>query len=176
MTPIKKTALVAGATGVVGRNLLRRLVSDPDWDVIAVSRRKPDVEGEYRHIAADLLDPADAEARLGGRSEVTHIFFSAYIEKPTWAAMVAPNMALLISLMDALEPAAEALQHVNLMHGTKWYGNHLGPFKTPAKETDPGHMPPNSNRHSSWTVRRARRGHGPPLGRMPSAASPSATQ
>ena len=26
--------------------------------------------------------------------------------------------------MDAVEPAAEALQHVNLMHGTKWYGNH----------------------------------------------------
>ena len=143
MTPIKRTALVAGATGVVGRNLLRRLVSDPDWDVIAVSRRKPDVEGEYRHIAADLLDPADAEARLAGLSEVTHIFFSAYIEKPTWAAMVAPNMALLTNLMDAVEPAAEALQHVNLMHGTKWYGNHLGPFKTPVKETDPGHMPPN---------------------------------
>src|SRR5215472_385874 len=104
MTPIKKTALVAGATGVVGRNLLRRLVSDPDWDVIAVSRRKPDVEGEYRHIAADLLDPTDAEARLGGLSEVTHIFFSAYIEKPTWAAMVVPNMALLTNLMDAVEP------------------------------------------------------------------------
>jgi len=143
MRLIKKTALVAGATGVVGRNLLRRLVSDPDWDVIAVSRRKPDVEGEYRHIAADLLDPADAEARLGRLSEVTHIFFSAYIEKPTWAAMVAPNVALLTNLMDAVEPAAEALRHVNLMHGTKWYGNHLGPFKTPAKETDPGHMPPN---------------------------------
>jgi hypothetical protein len=51
--------------------------------------------------------------------------------------MVAPNVALLTNLMDAVEPAAEALQHVNLMHGTKWYGNHLGPFKTPAKETDP---------------------------------------
>src|SRR6516164_7257451 len=49
----------------------------------------------------------------------------------------------LINLMDELGPAAEALRHVNLMHGTKWYGNHLGPFKTPAKETDPGHMPPN---------------------------------
>jgi nucleoside-diphosphate-sugar epimerase len=143
MTPIKKTALVAGATGVVGRNLLRQLVSDPDWDVIAVSRRTPDVEGAYRHIAADLLDPANAEARLGELSEVTHIFFSAYTEKPTWAAMVAPNMALLTNLMDAVEPAAAGLQHVNLMHGTKWYGNHLGPFKTPAKETDPGHMPPN---------------------------------
>jgi nucleoside-diphosphate-sugar epimerase len=143
MTAIKKTALVAGATGVVGRNLLRQLVSDPDWDVIAVSRRTPDVEGEYRHIAADLLNPADANARLGELTEVTHIFFSAYIEKPTWAAMVGPNLALLTNLMDAVEPAAEALQHVNLMHGTKWYGNHLGPFKTPAKETDPGHMPPN---------------------------------
>jgi nucleoside-diphosphate-sugar epimerase len=143
MTPTKKTALVAGATGVVGRNLLRQLVSDPDWDVIAVSRRTPDVGGQYRHIAADLLDPADAEARLGELSEVSHIFFSAYIEKPTWAAMVAPNMALLTNLIDAVEPAAEGLRHVNLMHGTKWYGNHLGPFKTPAKETDPGHMPPN---------------------------------
>lgn len=53
----QKTALVAGATGVVGRNLLRQLVSDPDWDVIAASQRAPD---RYRHIAADPLDPAAA--------------------------------------------------------------------------------------------------------------------
>ncbi|OAE99707.1 NAD-dependent dehydratase [Bradyrhizobium centrolobii] len=143
MARTRKTALVAGATGVVGRSLLRQLVSDPDWEVIAVSRRAPDIEGDYRHIAADLLDPADVAAKLSRLSEVSHIFFSAYIEKPTWAEMVAPNMALLTNLMDALEPAAKDLQHVNLMHGTKWYGNHLGPFKTPAKETDPGHMPPN---------------------------------
>jgi nucleoside-diphosphate-sugar epimerase len=143
MTQTRKTALVAGATGVVGRNLLRQLVSKPEWDVIAVSRRAPDVEGDYRHIAANLLDPADVGKRLGQLREVTHVFFSAYIEKPSWAEMVAPNMALLTNLMDAVEPAAKGLQHVNLMHGTKWYGNHLGPFKTPAKETDPGHMPPN---------------------------------
>ena len=29
------------------------------------------------------------------------------------------------------------------MQGTKWYGSHLGPFKTPAREDDPRHMPPN---------------------------------
>jgi nucleoside-diphosphate-sugar epimerase len=138
-----RTALIAGATGVVGRNLLRQLASDPDWDVIAVSRRAPDIAGEYRHIAADLLDPANARRKLGELSEVTHIFFSAYIEKCSWAEMVAPNTALLTNLMNAVEPAAEGLRHVNLMHGTKWYGSHLGPFKTPAKETDPGHMPPN---------------------------------
>src|SRR5215831_7345594 len=115
----KKTALIAGATGVVGRNLLRQLISNPDWDVIAVSRRAPDIEGQYRHIAADLLDWADTAEKLGGLREVTHIFFSAYIEKPSWAEMVGPNMALLINLMDAVESAAKGLQHVNLMHGTK---------------------------------------------------------
>jgi nucleoside-diphosphate-sugar epimerase len=143
MTQTKRTALIAGATGVVGRNLLRFLVSHPNWNVIAVSRRTPDVEGEYRHVAADLLDPAETRAKLGALTEITHVFFSAYIEKLTRAEMVAPNMALLANLMDAVEPVAKGLKHVNLMHGTKWYGSHLGPFKTPAKETDPGHTPPN---------------------------------
>ncbi|GJD66022.1 SDR family oxidoreductase [Methylobacterium frigidaeris] len=139
----KKTALVAGATGVVGRNLLKRLAADPDWDVVAVSRRKPDVDGDYRHLSVDLLDAAEARRQLGGLEAVTHVFYSAYIKGPSWSEMVAPNMALLRNLMDAVEPAAQGLRHVNLMHGTKWYGNHLGPFKTPAKETDPRHMPPN---------------------------------
>ncbi|MGV9863415.1 SDR family oxidoreductase [Rhodococcus koreensis] len=143
MEPKRKVALVAGATGVNGRNLLRQLVESPEWDVVAVSRRAPDIEGDYRHISADLLDADDAQSRLSHLSDVTHIFFSAYIEKPTWAEMVEPNMALLTNLLNAIEPVASDLQHVNLMHGTKWYGNHLGPFKTPAKETDPGHMPPN---------------------------------
>ena len=29
------------------------------------------------------------------------------------------------------------------MHGTKWYGSHLGPFKTPARESDTDRIPPN---------------------------------
>lgn len=143
MTTTKKTALVAGATGVVGRNLLQQLVPDPDWDVIAVSRRRPDIDGDYHHISVDLLDAKDTQAKLSELAGVTHIFFAAYIERPSWSEMVAPNMALLTNLMDAVEPAADDLRHVNIMHGTKWYGNHLGPFKTPAKESDPGHMPPN---------------------------------
>ena len=45
--PDRKKALIAGATGVVGRNLLRHLLTLDGWDVIAVSRRKPDVDGRY---------------------------------------------------------------------------------------------------------------------------------
>ena len=139
----RNTALVVGATGVVGRNLLKHLLTLDGWDVIAVSRRTPDVSGDYRHISADLLDAADCAAKLGGDRGITHVFYSAYLEKADWAATVAPNVAMLANLMDAVEPANPGLQHVNLMHGTKWYGNHLGPFKTPAREDDPRHMPPN---------------------------------
>ena len=34
------------------------------------------------------------------------------------------------------------LRRVVLVTGTKYYGAHLGPFKTPARENDPRHMPP----------------------------------
>ncbi|MEQ8652410.1 MAG: SDR family oxidoreductase [Kiloniellales bacterium] len=139
-----KTAVIAGATGIVGRNLLAHLLTLPDWRVIALSRRKPDLTGDYRHIAVDLSDPADARQKLGGLKDVTHAFFAAYVEVPGgWPALVAPNLSLLRNFLDGLEPAAAGLRHVNLMEGTKWYGSHLGPFKTPAKEADPRHLPPN---------------------------------
>ena len=138
-----KRALIAGATGVVGRNLLRHLVSLPDWDVVAVSRRKPDVEGAYTHTGVDLLDAGETKRQLGRPLGITHVFFAAYIERPTWAETVEPNVRMLANLLDAVEPASPALAHVNLMHGTKWYGSHLGPFTTPARENHPRHMPPN---------------------------------
>ena len=138
-----KTALVVGATGVVGRNLLRHLLSLEDWRVIAVSRRRPDIEGDYRHISVDLLDADQTRAQLGSALGVTHIFYAAYVERGNWAETVAPNLAMLANLMEVVEAASPDLRHVNLMHGTKWYGSHLGPFKTPSREDDPRHMPPN---------------------------------
>ena len=139
----KRTALVTGATGLVGGYLLKHLLGDGGWDIIAVSRRKPDVPGEYRHIPVDLLDPADCKAKLGGLREVSHIFFVAYIERADPGELVAANLGMLVNLVDVIEPASPALEHIHLSEGTKWYGNHLGPFKTPAKEDDPRHMPPN---------------------------------
>ncbi|HWQ39858.1 MAG TPA: SDR family oxidoreductase [Burkholderiales bacterium] len=132
-----KTALVAGATGVVGRYLLAHLVAKPDWSVIAVSRRSPEVAGNYRHVAVDLADAAQCKARLGELRAVSHVFYAAYVERPTTQESSENNVALLRNLLDAIEPAATQLQHVHLVQGTKWYGSHLGPFKTPAKETDP---------------------------------------
>jgi nucleoside-diphosphate-sugar epimerase len=139
----RNTALIAGATGVVGRNLLKHLLTLDEWNVVAVSRRAPDIEGDYRHISVDLLSAADCAAKLGQDLGITHVFYSAYVEKSDWAEMVPPNLAMLVNLIDAVEPNNPSLQHINLMQGTKWYGNHLGPFKTPAAESDPRHMSPN---------------------------------
>lgn len=76
---------------------------------------------------------------------MTHLFYAAYQDRPTWAELVPPNLAMLENLVDGLEPAAPGLRHVSLMQGYKVYGAHLGPFKTPARETDAGHMPPEFN-------------------------------
>ena len=152
-----KTALITGATGVVGRNLAKHLLSLPDWQVICVSRRKPDLEGDYHYIALDLLDPIASAEKLSVLGDVTHIFACAYVERPTWSELVEPNLALLVNAVEPIARSAKNLQHVHIVQGTKWYGCHLGPFKTPAKETDPRHTPPNFyyDQHD-WIVERQR--------------------
>lgn len=139
----KKKALIAGATGVVGRNLLRQLLKTGEWEIVALSRRTPDIEGAYAHISVDLMNAAECKAKLGHLSDVTHIFFAALAANRELAQAVMDNLALLRNLVEAVEPVAGGLEHIHAMHGTKWYGMHLGPFKTPAREDDPRHLPPN---------------------------------
>jgi nucleoside-diphosphate-sugar epimerase len=45
--------------------------------------------------------------------------------------------------VEAVERSSAALRKVVLLEGAKYYGAHFGPYKTPAKETDPRQMPPN---------------------------------
>jgi nucleoside-diphosphate-sugar epimerase len=139
----KRKALIAGATGVVGRNLLRHLLRTGEWEIVAVSRRKPDVEGAYTHVGVDLMNAAECKGKLGHLSDVTHIFFAALAANREIAQAAIDNLALLRNLVEAVEPVAGGLEHIHAMHGTKWYGMHLGPFKTPAREDDPRHLPPN---------------------------------
>jgi nucleoside-diphosphate-sugar epimerase len=138
-----KHALVVGGLGVAGQGIVRHLVAQPDWRVTALSRRRPEEGGGGTFVAVDLLDPADAEAKLSALTGITHIFYAAYQARPTFAAEVEPNLAMLRNVVEATERAAPGLEHVSLMQGTKAYGTHLGPYRTPARETDPRHMPPN---------------------------------
>lgn len=133
----RNKAVIAGATGVAGRYLLAYLLETEKWDVVAVSRRRPELAGDYTHVAADLSNAADAKSKLAHLHDATHLFYCAFVDRPTPGELVEANTALFRNLLDAVEPVAAGLQHVHLVEGTKWYGSHLGPFRTPAKESDP---------------------------------------
>src|SRR5262245_34587734 len=135
--------LVLGGLGVIGRTLVEHLSGLPDWEVTAVSRREPDFDTRARYLSVDLLDADACRRELGALAGVTHLFYAAYQARPTRAEEVEPNLAMLVNAVDAVEPGSPLLSHVSLMQGGKAYGCHLGPFRTPAKESDPRHLPPN---------------------------------
>ena len=141
----KNTAVVVGANGVIGSNLIHYLEHLEDWEIIGLSRRGGKSNLKTKYISVDLLAADDYEDKLKKLTSVTHIFYAAYQHKYSWAELVAPNLAMLVNVVNTIEKVASSLVHVSLMQGYKVYGAHLGPFKTPAKETDGGHMPPEFN-------------------------------
>ncbi len=142
---MRRTALVVGARGVIGGNLISHLEREGGWNIIGLSRRGGADTDAVRHVSVDLLDAEDTRTKLADMNDVTHVFYTAYQDRPTWSALVAPNVEMLTNVVDAIEPVAPALEHISLMQGYKVYGAHLGPFATPAKESDPPHMPPEFN-------------------------------
>lgn len=142
---MQKIALVVGANGVIASNLIEHLLTLGDWKVIGISRRGGQSQENLSYISVDVLDSEQCKNQLSHLKKVTHIFYAAFQDRPTWAELVPPNLAMLVNVVDAVEPVAEHLQHISLMQGYKVYGAHLGPFKTPAKESDGGHMPPEFN-------------------------------
>lgn len=142
---MQKTALVVGANGVIGTNLIHHLLEREDFNIIGLSRRGGTNREKLKFIAVDLLDTKQSQDKLSGFTEVTHIFYAAFQDRPTWAELVPPNLTMLMNVVEAVEQVATNLQHISLIQGYKVYGAHLGPFKTPAKEDDAGHMPPEFN-------------------------------
>lgn len=138
---MKRHVLVVGATGVVGGAVARHLADNPEWRVTTVSRRASSVD-RAEHLSVDLLDEKAARAALSALSDVTHVVYAAYVDRPSMAEAVVPNLSLLVHTLAGLEAAGAALARVVLIGGGKSYGEHLGPYKTPAKESDPRHLGP----------------------------------
>ena len=141
------TALVVGGTGIIGRALTDHLAAADGWDVIVVARDPAaaavSVPAGVTTLAVDLMDRDDAFAKLAVMTAVTHVFYAALQARATLAEEVAPNVAMLTNLVDALEPVAARLDAISIMQGGKYYGAFISPYRTPAKESDPRHMPPN---------------------------------
>jgi nucleoside-diphosphate-sugar epimerase len=135
-----RTAVVVGATGIIGRAIAAKLAELGGWRVIGVTRSGSTVPGVDETIAVDLRDPEEARRRLAPAAGATHLFFAAYLPQGSWAAEVGPNRALLVNAVEGLEAVGAHLRHVTLITGAKYYGVHLGPSAAPAAETEPRHF------------------------------------
>ena len=138
-----RVAVILGGTGMVGANMARLLDRQERWDVILVSRRAPEIKTKARHVACDMSDARECKKLLGKLARVTHVFYTGHATGIQWVDKAPRDTDLLRNAMTAIEPAAARLEHVCLLQGSKYYGRHLGPFKTPAKESDARHFPPN---------------------------------
>jgi len=143
---VPRTALIAGATGASAKRLVEVLLADPDWTVIGVSRspREAGPADRLRFVRADLADAAETRRALRECPGPTHVFYTARAQHGEGGIeSIEENTAMLRNLLDAVLPVARDLQHVHLVEGGKYYGLHLGPYPTPAREDDPRPAVPN---------------------------------
>jgi nucleoside-diphosphate-sugar epimerase len=137
------TVLVAGASGLVGTAAVEAFAA-AGYDVVAVSRRAPEVDAvdAVRHLPLDLTDAEACRSASAELARVTHVVYAAVYEKPGLVAgwterdQMETNLAMLRNLVDPLTEVAE-LQHLSLLQGTKAYGGHVHPMPIPARERYP---------------------------------------
>ncbi|KAL2147108.1 hypothetical protein VTI28DRAFT_538 [Corynascus sepedonium] len=132
------SAIVVGATGILGREIVNQLAKSPDkWKTIyALSRSKKD---EYPpnvvHKHIDLLGSVDQMAKDLQGVEAEYIFFTAYMQRDTEQENWQVNGDMLSNFLSAVSHGKT--KRILLVTGAKQYGVHLGQPKNPLLETDP---------------------------------------
>lgn len=127
----QQTALVAGATGVVGLNLAQHLQQLGDWTIYGLARN-PTLPQGMQPLTADLQDAASVRTAVAG-VRPTHVFLTTWLRQPTEAENIRVNSAMVRNLLAAVAPE-QTVQHVALVTGLKHY---LGPFESYGKGTLP---------------------------------------
>lgn len=131
----KRVAAIFGVTGLVGRELARRLSSKYSWKVYGIARREEQISSlkngsnDYNFISCDLLCPLDTQKKLSCLEDVTHIFWVTWanqfpLDSPECCDQ---NKEMLSNALDAMLPKAKSLKHVSLQTGMKHYVSLRGP-------------------------------------------------
>jgi nucleoside-diphosphate-sugar epimerase len=137
-------ALIAGATGAAAMRLVELLGATPGWQVVGLCRNPPAEPwpANIRYISTDLTDVASVRAAVAASGAVTHMAYASRAPFGEGGVEDVPgNVVLLANVLEAVD--TPALKHVHLVEGAKWYGMHIGKFRTPALEDDARHLPPN---------------------------------
>ena len=76
-------ALIVGVTGIVGIPLAEQLIQKK-WKVYGISRRHADfLPSDLKHIALDATKKQDCQEKLKDLTDVTHVFFVAWVNSAT---------------------------------------------------------------------------------------------
>jgi nucleoside-diphosphate-sugar epimerase len=122
-----RTALVVGATGIIGSAASRQLTDD-GWSVLGLARNPARETRSVTPVAADLLNPSSLSAALADHGP-THLFLTTWMRNDTEAENIRVNGSMVRNVLAALSPK-KSLEHVCLVTGLKHY---LGPFEAYAK-------------------------------------------
>jgi nucleoside-diphosphate-sugar epimerase len=128
----RKVALILGVTGIVG-NYLAELLTKPDayggpWKVYGVARRpRPEwIPSAAEYVQVNLLDREQTLAKLGALTDVTHVFWTTWVQGNNERENIELNSQMLQNPLDAVMSASKHLQHIALQTGGKQY---TGPFE-----------------------------------------------
>src|SRR5260370_19083143 len=94
MSESKRSVLIAGAQGVIGRAAAEHFSSLPGTKVYGLSRRRLEEIPGAVPINVDLLSPEDVERAIAPLKDVTHIVFGAYVEKDPTGERRAVNLSV----------------------------------------------------------------------------------
>jgi nucleoside-diphosphate-sugar epimerase len=89
------------------------------------------------HFSVDLLNREAAAVAFARLPLSVDLVFAGYLERGDATATQEVNVALFANTLEALQDAGKVVRYLVLIGGGKSYGPHLGPYKTPAKESDP---------------------------------------
>ena len=137
----EKHVLIAGASGVIGKAVLNSF-ADVGWQITTVGRSDK-APSDFPHVVADLLDAASLASAKAALMGVTHLFYSALKPNPDPGVEADENAAMFENLVEAVRDAGASLERITFVQGGKVYGAQLGVYKTPAREDDSRHFPPN---------------------------------
>lgn len=118
---MNKTALIAGASGIIGSAAAALLV-DKGWKVYGLSRN-PTGQNGVLPVSADLQD-ADATAAALGDIRPDAVFISTWARQATEEENIRVNGQMVRNLLNGLAKP-DGRRHVALVTGLKHY---LGPF------------------------------------------------
>src|ERR1044071_4618742 len=95
----KKTALIAGASGIVGRGIAERLAGE-GWRVLCASRSGGGALPGTAGLAGALMDAAACARAVAPYEGITHVFHAAFQPAPSRADEVAPNLTMLRNVVE----------------------------------------------------------------------------